>query len=151
MRVIIAVMARSRSGSRSSAGNADFLTAALLGYEQQRSEIEARIAELRRQLSRRGAGSDGAVWSDTASAPVRKKRVLSAEARERIAEAQRKRWAASRRTPKPAAARQSAPAAKRKMSAAAKKRIADAARKRWAAFRAQKASATPPKVKTAGA
>ena len=143
-------MARTRSGSGST-GDAGFLNAALLGFEQQRSEIQDKIAELRRQLGRRGAGDGGSAWSEAVSAPVRKRRRLSAAARQRIAEAQRKRWAAVRGTAKPVA-RKAAAGPRRTMSAAAKKRIADAARKRWAAFRANKATASAqPKVKTAGA
>jgi hypothetical protein len=135
---------------RKSAGDVDFLAAALLGYEQQRSEIEGRITELRRQLGRRGA-VDGVV-SDAGRAPAGKKRTLSAAARKSIADAQRKRWAALRQTSKPAPAGQTGSAGKRKMSAAAKKRIADATRKRWVAYRAKKAQASAaPKVKTAGA
>jgi len=140
-------MARRRSGLAASVGGTDFLNAALLGYEQQRSEIDERIAELRRQLGRRGAGLGAAAGGS----PVSKKRTLSAAARERIADAQRKRWAALRQTSKPGSVRQSVPVARRKMSAAGKKRIADAARKRWAAFRAKKVqTSAPPKVKTAG-
>jgi hypothetical protein len=59
---------------------------------------------------------------------------MSAAARERIATAQRKRWAAYHKG-------QKAPAQKRQLSPAARKRIADATRKRWAAYRAQKAAA----------
>ena len=129
--------------------DAGLLAAALLGFEKQRSEIEGKIAELRRQLRRRGAG-DNSAWSEAMSVPAGKRRRLSAAARQRIAEAQRKRWAAVRGTSEPVA-RKAGAAPKRKMSAAAKKRIADAARKRWAAFRAGKTAASaPPKVKTAG-
>ena len=147
---IIAVMIRRRSGLGTSAGDADFLQAALLGYEQQRTVIESRIAELRRQLGRRSLADGSAELPDTEAAQPGKRRALSAAARERIADAQRKRWAAFRKESAPA--KPAARAAKGKMSAAAKKRIGDAARKRWAAFRAKKAqAATPPKVKTAGA
>ena len=142
-------MARTRSGL-GSAGDADFLAAALRGFEQQRSEIEGKIADLRRQVGRRGATDSSGMWSGGASAPAGKKRTLSAAARERIAEAQRKRWAAARQGSKPSSAKKPA-AAQRRMSAAARKRIADAARKRWAAFRANKATAAAPKAKTAGA
>jgi hypothetical protein len=129
------------------AADPDLLSAALLGYEQQRSAIVDKIAELRRQLGRRGAANGVAIPADAVRVPVRKKRTLSAVARNRIAAAQRKRWAALRKESKPAAS----PAAKPKMSAAAKARIAEAARRRWAAFRAKKAQAgAAPKTKTAG-
>ncbi len=82
---------------------------------------------------------------------------MSAAARKRIAEAQRKRWAAYRKEEKPAtgkktAATKNAPAQpRRRMSAAARKRVAEAQKKRWAAVRAKKGSTAAPKVKTAGA
>jgi len=67
------------------------------------------------------------------------KRTMSPEARERIAAAQRARWAKSRGTAvaKPAA---SSPATKtksgkRSLSPEAREKIAAAARKRWAAFK----------------
>jgi hypothetical protein len=119
----------------------ELLAAALVGYEHERSEIEKKIAELRRQLGGRAVnaaigGSDG-----TRPAP---KRTMSAAARRRIAAAQRKRWAAYRKAEKPAATKKTVGVQKatarpmRKMSAAARKRISDATKKRWAAFRAKK-------------
>lgn len=58
----------------------------------------ARLTQVRALLS--GAGkTSGAAVTKTASAPKphrRRRRVLSAEARKRIAEAQRKRWAAQK-------------------------------------------------------
>lgn len=124
-----------------------FLQAALIGYEQQRTEIEQKITELRRQLG--GRAAQAAVEAGDGARPGRR-RTLSASARKRIAEAQRKRWAQFHNEQAPTAKKAAAPA-KRKMSAAAKKRIADAARKRWAAFRAKKAQGSnASKVKTAG-
>lgn len=128
----------------------ELLAAALVGYEQQRSEIEAKIAELRRQLGRlRASGTPGAVVSTDGGAPaLRKRRAMSAAGRKRIAEAQRKRWEAARKATNQHAVPAAKPAKKRTMSAAARKRIAEAQKKRWAEFRAKKAA---PKVKTAGA
>ena len=57
---------------------------------------------------------------------------MSAEGKARIAEAQRKRWAAFHKE-QPALPRQ-----KRKLSPAARKRISEATKKRWAAYRAAK-------------
>lgn len=60
------------------------------------SEI-ARLTEVRRLLSNTGKPSTGVSGLQASKSPARKspkKRVLSAEARRRIAEAQRKRWAA---------------------------------------------------------
>ena len=61
---------------------------------------------------------------------------MSADARARIAAAQRKRWAASK---KAGAAEVAKPKKKRHMSAAGRRAIAEATRKRWAAYRAQQA------------
>jgi hypothetical protein len=55
----------------------------------------ARLQQVRALLSNgRGAGPGGSTGT------VRRKRVLSAEAREKIAAAQRKRWAAQKRAAK---------------------------------------------------
>ena len=81
-------------------GDADFLAAALVGYEQQRSEIEGKIAELRRQLG--GRAVRAAVGSSDGTRPAAKKRTMSAAARKRIAAAQRKRWAAYKKAKKAA-------------------------------------------------
>ncbi len=62
------------------------LRAALVGYQNQLTEIEQAMAEIRRRLKM-------APGSDSKPAPARK-RTMSAAARRRIAAAQRKRWAA---------------------------------------------------------
>ena len=123
----------------------EILTAALAGLEAQKDRIATQIAEVRRML-----GGAPVPAPSVAEAPTRKpRRKMSAAARKRIAEAQRKRWAAVRKTSgtAPAAAKQTAktakaaPAQKRRMSAAGRKRIAEATRKRWAEFRKEKAAA----------
>lgn len=66
-----------------------------------------------------------------------RKNSLSPEARERIAAAQRKRWAAAGKAKgKSAAGSTTAGKQSRRMSPAARARIAEAARKRWAAAKA---------------
>jgi hypothetical protein len=74
------------------------LTAALVGYVQQKGEIEAKIAEIKKQLGGRSAqvaaGEGGDIPSPFAKPSRRGK--MSAAARKRIAAAQRKRWAAYR-------------------------------------------------------
>jgi hypothetical protein len=120
--------------------NRDLLAMALLGYETQRTWINAAIADIQAQLGHRGPGRP-TVTTD-AAAPA--KRTMSAAGRRRIAAAQRKRWAAAKKSQAKSAAKGAAPK-KRKMSAAARKRIGDAARKRWVAFRkggGKKAAAT---------
>jgi hypothetical protein len=65
---------------------------------------------------------------------------MSTAARRRIANAQRKRWAAMKeRSAQPTTAEGARP--KRRISAAGRKRIIEALKKRWAAYRAQKARA----------
>ncbi|MBZ5728993.1 MAG: hypothetical protein LAP87_28950 [Acidobacteriia bacterium] len=58
---------------------------------------------------------------------------MSAAARKRIGDAQRKRWAESRKISEPA----TAPKRKRKLSAAGRRAIAEATKKRWARFWAE--------------
>ena len=60
------------------------------------------------------------------------KRTMSPAARARIAEAQRQRWADSRKE-QPKAATPAAGSGKRTFSSAARRAIAEAARRRWAA------------------
>ena len=69
------------------------LQAALLGYQQQLEEINAKIADLRRRLGTRGSAPP------TAAAPraPQKKHRISPEGRARIAAAQRRRWAAAKK------------------------------------------------------
>ena len=68
------------------------LQAALIGFEVQKQKIEAKISELKAQL--RGKPAASAPSTPTpAHSKKGGKRVLSDAARERIAAAQRKRWA----------------------------------------------------------
>ena len=112
--------------------NRDLLAMALLGYEAQKTWINAAIADIQAQLAHRGPGRPR-VATDVA---VPKKRTMSAAARKRIGAAQRKRWAAVKKTQAQgkSAAKPAAPK-KRKLSAAGRKAIIEATRKRWAAFR----------------
>jgi hypothetical protein len=63
------------------------LEAALFGYRHQRDQIDAKIAELRKEIGGK------APVAAKAPAPAGKKRQMSAAARKRIAAAQKKRWA----------------------------------------------------------
>src|SRR5690348_18114583 len=87
---------RSNLGGRLT-GDPELLAAALVGYEQQRSEIVERIGEIQRQL---GGRAPAATPND--AAPGRK-RTMSPSARKRIAEAKRKRWAAFHKAQEPGA------------------------------------------------
>lgn len=82
----------------------EILEAALQGLEAQRAKLDEQIAHVQSLIGRRAGRppkSESAV-SETASkrtpAQGRKKRVLSPEARKRIAAAQKKRWAAFRKS-----------------------------------------------------
>jgi len=68
------------------------LQMALIGYQSEKEKIEARIQEIRALLN----GKSSPVAAAETGKP-RVKRVMSPEARERIAAAQKKRWAAHRK------------------------------------------------------
>ena len=70
----------------------NILQAALAGLEVQRQKLDAQIAEVRRSI---GGGGIKRIARPVAPI-VRKKRTMSAAAREAIAAAQKKRWAAFR-------------------------------------------------------
>jgi hypothetical protein len=110
---------------------AEILTAAIEGFEAQKRRIDDQIAELRAMLP------GGRPEPAPTEAPKGKRRKMSAAARKRISDAQRKRWAESKGTSQPAAASK-APKRKRKLSAAGRRAIAEATKKRWAAFHAAK-------------
>ena len=123
----------------------EILTAAIEGFEQQKLRIDAQIAELRVMLS---GGRTEAVT--TPEVPKGKRRKLSAAARKRIGDAQRKRWAESKGAFQPVAASE-APKRKRKLSAAGKRAISTATKKRWAAFHAAKEAKKPAVAKKGAA
>jgi hypothetical protein len=106
----------------------EIISAAILGFEEQRRKLDVQIAELRAMHSH---SSDG---STSITKPTgRKKRRMSAAGRKAIAEAQRKRWAAAKAT---TVAPKAAKKPKRKLSAAGRAAIVAAVKKRWAAKKA---------------
>ena len=126
---------------------------AVKGAEQRLLEIANETAAIHRafpELRRRGNGipAVGAAASTSVSArKVRGRRRMSADARRRISEAQKARWAKQRgdgQTQAAAAgskrgtAKRTRRGGARKMSAAARKRISDAQKARWAKVRARK-------------
>src|SRR5665647_1763987 len=114
----------------------EIITAAVEGVEQQKLPIDAQIAELRQMLT----GSPTATAA-TPEGPKDRRRKMSAAARKRIGDAQRQRWAESKKKSSPVAPAAAKP--KRKLSAAGKKAISEATKKRWAAFHAAKKAGTP--------
>ena len=106
--------------------NPEIINAAIEGFESQKARIDSQINELRAMLNGR--------QPTAAAAPQTTKRsTMSAAGRKRIAEAQRKRWAAAK-----GASESAAPATKpkRKLSAAGRAAIVAALKKRWAERRA---------------
>ena len=71
------------------------LEAALIGYQHQAQEIQAKIAELRRMI---GGGTPAKkAPAKKAAAPRKQKHNMSPEGRARIAAAQRARWAKAKK------------------------------------------------------
>jgi hypothetical protein len=115
------------------------LRAALVGYEAEKTKIEAVIAQIQTQLGHRGPGRPRTANVGTEQSAPKKRRTLSASARRKIALAQKKRWAALKK-------QQSEPAKpKRRLSAAGRRAIVAATKKRWAAVRKAKALQAAPK------
>ena len=109
------------------------IAAAIAGFEEQKRQIDAEIAELRAM----GKESGPATPASESGKPSRRK--MSAASRKKMALAQQKRWAAKKETvPEPEVVVEGPVAAKpkRKLSAAGKKRIIEASKKYWAAKRA---------------
>jgi len=110
----------------------EIITAAIEGFESQKARIDSQIAELRAMLNGR--------QPTAAAAPQTTKRsTMSAAGRKRIAEAQRKRWAAIKGASEPAMTQP--PKRRRRLSPAGRAAIVAALKKRWAEKRAS--SRTP--------
>jgi hypothetical protein len=117
----------------------EMIEAAILGSEEQKRRIDVQIAELRAMLS--GAPASAPVEAANVIPPARPRRKVSAAGRKAMALAQKKRWAAKKKTasePEEIAASKAVPApkTKRKLSAAGKKRIIEASKRYWAAKKA---------------
>jgi hypothetical protein len=112
----------------------EIISAAILGFEQKKRQIDEQIAELRAMLS---GGSTPTADTPEATPGKRKKR--SAAVRRKMALAQKARWAKIKgESGKAASAPAKAPKAKRKLSAAGRAAIVAATKKRWAAVKAAK-------------
>ena len=106
----------------------EVIMAAIEGFEVQKSRIDAQIADLREMLAGNKPDANASIaLRDTA------RRKMSAAARKRIGDAQRKRWATSKGNTAPAT---KAAKPKRKLSAAGRANIVAALKKRWAAKKA---------------
>jgi hypothetical protein len=111
----------------------EIITAAIAGFEAQKTKIDLQIEELRAMLD--GGPTHGA----TPEATTGKRRKFSAATRQRMKAAQQRRWAKIRgesQPPAPATPEKAKP--KRRISEEGMKRIIAATKKRW---RLQKAAA----------
>src|ERR1017187_4844297 len=107
----------------------EIITAAIEGFEAQKTRIDAQIAELQAVLT--GASTAPAAKPES---PTRKRKKFSAASRRKMAMAQEARWAKIKGEPEPPApAAKEAPKPKRKLSAAGRRAIIAATKKRWAA------------------
>jgi hypothetical protein len=122
----------------------EILAAAIEGFEAQKKNIDAQIAELRQTLSGGPAETQA-----TPEVPARKRKGFSAAVRRKMALAQKARWAKIRGESEPSApARkeaEKAPKAKRRIGAEGMKRIIAATKKRWRLAKAAKAASTATK------
>jgi hypothetical protein len=77
----------------------EILAAALAGLQQKVQRLNEQIAAVRNLMGQRGPGRPpkNEETEGTAATQPRKKRTMSAAGRKRIAEAQKKRWAAVRK------------------------------------------------------
>ena len=105
------------------------IAAAIAGFEEQKRQIDAEIAELR------AMGRESGLATPEPESGKHPKRKMSAASRKKMALAQQKRWAAKKEAaPEPEVAVAAKP--RRKLSAAGKKRIIAASKKYWAEKRA---------------
>ena len=111
--------------------NTAVIEAAVVGFEEQKRQIDVQIAELRAMLTNGSARTTAA----TETIPGKRKK-FSAAVRRKMALAQKQRWAKIKgesEPPTPAPAEPPKP--KRKLSAAGKAAIIAATKKMWAAKR----------------
>jgi hypothetical protein len=121
------------------------IEAAIAGFEAQKKNIDAQIAELRTMLN-------GAPVSSADEAPAkRKRRTLSAASIKRMREAQKLRWAKIRGEASAAPAKTSYKIAEPKggITAAGRKALSIAMKKRWAAKKAASGQSAPAAAKKA--
>ena len=83
--------------------NKEILEAALQGLEAQRERLDEQISQVRSMMGQRagrpsrGSAAEASPEGASKSSRERKRRILSPEARKRIAAAQKKRWATFRK------------------------------------------------------
>src|SRR5579863_3926923 len=117
---------------------AEIVNAAIMGMEVQKTNLDAKIAELRAMLN----GSSATPEATPESEPPKRKK-FSAASRLKMAMAQKARWAKIRgeSVPSTPAATPEPAKVKRKLSAAGRAAIVAATKKRWALIhKAEKAA-----------
>jgi hypothetical protein len=107
---------------------AEILAAAVEGFEARKLRIDEQIAQVRQLMN-----GDRSVAAGTSEPQKQPRLKMSAAARKRMAEGQRKRWAAKNGAE---TASETAAKPKRKLSAAGRAAIVAALKKRWAAKKA---------------
>jgi hypothetical protein len=121
---------------------AEIVRAAIAGFEQQRLQIDAQLAELRAMIA---AGNREII---SPGSTTTKRRRFSGASHRKMALAQRARWARIRG--ESALAPAETPKPKRRLSAAARKAIGEGQRRRWAQKRAKAARAQSAKKSAPG-
>ena len=111
-----------------------FLQMALVGYQAEHLKIEEKMAEIRKRLGKRPAGT-------LAAGEAAPKRNISSAARRRIAAAQKKRWQEFHARQKDAAKPKAVKAVRKSVSPDVKQKRLAALAKARAAKAAKKASA----------
>ena len=118
----------------------EIINAAILGFESQKTRIDAQIAELRAMLD----GGPAKPTAATPEAPTRKRKKFSAAVRRHMKEAQQLRWSKTRgESEVPAPATTEPTKAKRKLSRAGRANIVAALKKRWREKKAAAVKAVP--------
>ncbi len=121
----------------------EIITAAIEGFESQKTRIDDQIAELRALLN---VGSNET--AATPEPPTGKRKKFSAAARQRMKEAQQRRWAKIKgESAPPATTKATKP--KRKLSKAGRAAIVAATKARWDRVRAEAAKSKPATAKKA--
>jgi hypothetical protein len=118
----------------------EIITAAIDGFEHQKTRLDDQIRELRAMLDGNPRPTDA-----TPEPPTGKRRKFSAAARRKMAMAQKARWAKIKGESEPQATTPEPVKRKRKMSAAGRAAISAATKKRWALKRAADAAKAAPK------
>jgi hypothetical protein len=122
----------------------EILMAAIAGFELEKLQLDAKIAEVRAMLEGSPAAPKEAPVP--AAQPVQPKRKRSAAARRKMALAQKARWAKVKGKPEPAAKVKPAAAKPgRKLSEAGRAAIVEALKKRWALKKSEAKKASPAK------